>query len=348
MGSAADAPSLPHVSILIPCYNAAKYIALAIKSALASEQIQREVIVVDDGSSDGSADIAEQFTDQGVKVIRQKNAGAAAARNRAFRESAGEFIQYLDADDLIAPDKIWRQIEVMNHQPGAIAHCRWGRFYNEELTVYFKELPTFADYQPADFLALLLRGHHMVHPAAWLIPRDLCLAAGGWDERLSLNDDGEYFARVIAKSRSVLFVEKACSYYRSGLLESLSKRHSEEAWHSQFRAVDGICKALLSLSRSHEANAACANAYQRFIYESYAQASKCRRLAAKRVRQLGGSKESPQGGRLFQSIRKLTGWKTARHIDKLYRHVAPPRPHPHRDASDMQRGTIEPLIKALS
>ncbi len=94
----------PLVSILIPCYNAEAWLAQTLESALAQTWSPTEIIVVDDGSKDRSLEIAKAFEPRGVKVISQHNQGASAARNRAFQESQGDFIQYLDADDLLAPD----------------------------------------------------------------------------------------------------------------------------------------------------------------------------------------------------------------------------------------------------
>lgn len=102
----------PLVSILIPCYNAEKWLAETLESALAQTWDNIEIIVVDDGSTDKSLAVAKQFEPDGVKVISQANKGASAARNRAFQESQGDFIQYLDADDLLVPDKIELQVKL--------------------------------------------------------------------------------------------------------------------------------------------------------------------------------------------------------------------------------------------
>src|SRR4051812_14036077 len=93
--------SAPLVSILIPCRNAEPWLAATLESALAQTHPATEIILVDDGSTDGSLELAHSFAARGVRIATQANAGASAARNHAFRESRGEFIQFLDADDLI-------------------------------------------------------------------------------------------------------------------------------------------------------------------------------------------------------------------------------------------------------
>ena len=95
--------SAPLVSILIPAYNAAPWIRQAIESALAQSWPRTEIIVVDDGSTDGTREQAAGFVRHGVQVLQQDNKGAAAARNRAMAAAEGDFLQFLDADDLLGP-----------------------------------------------------------------------------------------------------------------------------------------------------------------------------------------------------------------------------------------------------
>src|SRR5208282_3082860 len=101
-----SATAKPSVSILIPAYNAQEWIANTLRSAIAQTWEPKEIIVVDDGSADQTFAIARQFESDAVRVVTQRNQGAAAARNHAFALSRGEYIQWLDADDLLAPDKI--------------------------------------------------------------------------------------------------------------------------------------------------------------------------------------------------------------------------------------------------
>jgi glycosyltransferase involved in cell wall biosynthesis len=100
----------PLVSVLIPCFNAAQYVGAAIESVLAQTYSPIEVIVVDDGSTDGSAKVLDAFRRRGVTVITQANGGQCAAANLALAASKGELIKFFDADDLLAPDMIERQV----------------------------------------------------------------------------------------------------------------------------------------------------------------------------------------------------------------------------------------------
>jgi glycosyltransferase involved in cell wall biosynthesis len=103
--------SKPLVSILIPAYNAEAWIAETIRSALQQSWPHKEIIVVDDGSTDRTSGVARQFASKDVAVITHENQGAASTRNHAFSLCQGEYIQWLDADDLLSPDKIEKQME---------------------------------------------------------------------------------------------------------------------------------------------------------------------------------------------------------------------------------------------
>src|SRR6266568_4797527 len=120
----------PLVSILIPAYNAEKWLAETLRSALVQTWENREVIIVDDGSKDRTLALARSFESEVVKVFTQKNQGAAATRNRAFSLCHGAYIQWLDADDLISPDKIARQMESLGDspEPKILLSGEWGSF----------------------------------------------------------------------------------------------------------------------------------------------------------------------------------------------------------------------------
>ncbi|MGQ9661501.1 MAG: glycosyltransferase family 2 protein [Kiritimatiellia bacterium] len=104
------------VSIIIPCYQQGQYLSEAVESALAQTGARVEVIVVNDGSNDNTEAVAQACGNR-IRYIRQENRGLAAARNTGFAAASGEFVQFLDADDLLLPDKIRRQLEVFQAEP---------------------------------------------------------------------------------------------------------------------------------------------------------------------------------------------------------------------------------------
>lgn len=116
----------PLVSIIIPCYNAERYVAEAIQSALDQTYPNKEVIVIDDGSTDGSLEVIKSFGHK-IRWETCPNRGGSAARNRGIELARGEFIQFLDADDLLHPEKLERQAPVVLAHPGDVVYCDFVR-----------------------------------------------------------------------------------------------------------------------------------------------------------------------------------------------------------------------------
>jgi glycosyltransferase involved in cell wall biosynthesis len=307
------------VSIIIPCHNAEPWLAQALESALAQTWPEIEVIVIDDGSRDGSAAVALRYASRGVRVAAQPNLGASAARNHGLRLAGGDFIQFLDADDLLAPEKIARQMGAAAALPGA-AHCgTWSRFRLSPADADFTPQMLCRDAEPVEWVAAKLGHNAMMHPASWLVSRALADRAGPWDESLSLDDDGEYFTRIVLSSEGVRCSSDAVSYYRSGLRESLSGSKSDRAWESAFRSLELSATRLLAAEDSARTRRACATAYQQFIYDSYPGAAACRGKASARVALLGGSDLRPAGGARFRLARRLIGWRLAKRLSSLFR-----------------------------
>lgn len=311
--------STPLVSILIPCHNAAPFLRSTLDSAFAQTWPNCEVILVDDGSTDDSLSIARTYGTRGLQVIAQPNRGASAARNAALRAAHGDFIQFLDADDLLAPEKITRQLTRAEHEPaGTVFTGRWGRFTDNPTQAWFKDdNPLFSDLAPRDYLRRYGSHDCMMHPATWLIPRAVVEAAGRWDERLSLNDDGEYFARVVAAAKRIAFCADALSFYRSGLPGSLSAQRRRRHLESAHLALMLITSRMLTLEDTPEMRHAAADLCQRFAYEYYPGGPDLVRQALIRARELGGSTMRPLGGRGFRLLARLLGWKAARRLQVL-------------------------------
>ncbi|BAZ03596.1 glycosyltransferase family 2 protein [Calothrix sp. NIES-3974] len=308
----------PLVSILIPCYNAENWLVQTLESALNQTWKNIEIILVDDGSTDNSLAIAKRFDSHYVKVISQTNQGASAARNRAFSESQGDFIQYLDADDLLAADKIERQIHLLSSTASDfIASGEWGRFYICPNDATFTPEAVWQDMSPVDWLISSWQGGGMMHPAAWLIPRVIAQKAGPWNEDLSLNDDGEYFCRAILVSKGVKFCHGAKVYYRSGLAGSLSSLTSIAARKSEYESLKLCTEYLLAVENSPRTRRVCANVFQNFVYSTYPDAPDLVQKAQVNVRSLGGYDLKPKGSTIFNFLSSIVGWKLAKQMQKI-------------------------------
>ena len=310
----------PLVSILIPCHNSETWLGETIKSALSQTWNNKEIILVDDGSTDNSLQIAKSFESSAVKIISQKNKGASAARNTALKNARGDFIQYLDADDLLAADKIRQQINLLqqsNCNHNYLAAASWGRFYTSTTEAKFVSEPVWQDMSPVDWLVSSWTGGGMMPINAWLIPRKLSKKAGLWNENLSVNDDGEYFCRVILASDGIIFCREAKSYYRSGLTNSLSRTISSSGLISALKSLELCTESLLAVKNNRYTRNACADAFQRFIYSTYPNEINLISEAEKKVARLGGSTLEPSGGKIFQIFSKFVGWKAAKKLQRL-------------------------------
>lgn len=303
------------VSIVIPCYNAERWVGDAIESSLRQTWPEKEVIVVNDGSLDGSREAAARHAVRGVRVIDQPNRGAAAARNAGLREARGDYVQFLDADDLLAPDKLERQLPRLSAAgPAALASGAWSRFSDDPSTAIFTDQPNWRDLTGVEFLQLHYEQLCMMHPAAWLAPRKLLDLAGPWNESLSLNDDGEYFARVMLAAGRILFCRDARSYYRSHLAASLSGRRDPRAMASLYRSVDLTIGRLRAADSSERTRAAAAFGWKWTAYELYPEAPDLSRAAERNCRALGGSpRPLPVAGRIRAAAR-LVGWRMAKRL----------------------------------
>lgn len=305
----------PLVSILIPCYNAAPWLRETLESALGQSWPNKEIIVVDDGSTDESPTILRAYAGRGIRVFTQANGGQSAAFNRAVAEARGEYFEFLDADDLIAPNKIAVQMaRLASEAPDVMASGRWGRFHSNIVDADFRPDNLWADLDPVEWLVRAWSAHNMMHGAAYLVPASIVRRAGGWREELNLINDFEFFSRIMLHTRRIVFCAEANSYYRSGLTGSLSGTTSRRGWASAFRSLDLGTARLLEREDSPRTRHACAVMWRAFIHDAYPKAPELENQAAKRVQALGEDVGPPQWGPRFNAISALVGWRMAKRI----------------------------------
>ena len=201
----------PLVSVIIPNYNYAHYLPETLDSVLGQGYPNIEIIVVDDGSQDDSENVIRSYGER-VRLIKQKNQGVSAARNRGVQESSGELIAFLDADDVWLPNKLERQVQRILEDPAiGLVHCGL-----EEVDSSGNVVGVLLDGMEGSISREMLLFNRPVILGAGstaLVPRATFDAVGGFDTRLSTSADWEFCYRV-AFRQSVAFVAEVLVRYR--------------------------------------------------------------------------------------------------------------------------------------
>jgi len=310
----------PLVSILIPAYNAEEWIADTIRSAVGQTCPHKEIIVVDDGSSDRTAEVARQFASKEVAVVSVQNQGAAAARNHALHLSQGDYIQWLDADDLLAPDKIERQLASLQevHGKRKLLSSSWAFFNYRPQRARFVPTSLWEDLAPVEWLLRKMEENLHMQTGTWLTSRELAEAAGPWDTRLISDDDGEYFCRVLLASEGTCFVPESRVFYR---VTSSSRWSfvgtSDKKKNALLLSMKLHIQYLRSLEESDRVRKACLsymrNWFDNFYPERPDLVAELQSLAA----ELQGHLEMPRLRWKYAWMRPIFGWKAAKHAQMM-------------------------------
>ena len=229
------------VSIIIPSYNSKELLIESVNSVVNQSHKNIELIVVDDGSNDGTTELFSDFEKLGVKCFSQKNKGAAAARNLALKHISGDYVQYLDADDMLHQDKLLIQLEVMKKDNADLSFCFWGRFTDD-----IKDVQPFVfqhiDYSDINNGKDIMRLYGMKHLSgtihSMLVRRDIIDKVGGWEESLRINNDGEYFSRVYYNTKKVSVLKQQLVYHRVGRVGTVSNMNSIQKAESALKSWD--------------------------------------------------------------------------------------------------------------
>lgn len=185
------------IAVIIPAYNAAEFLAQAIRSVLAQSHTDWRLVVVDDGSTDHTAAVASTYADPRIQVLRQANAGVSAARNRGAAVADGEAVLFLDADDRLAPDALARLAAALQRDPAAIAGTGPARFFAAGCAPARRHLPALR----GDGLPRLLWRNRFANGGQMLIRRTALDRAGPFRVDLSFGEDWEFWIRLALQGR---------------------------------------------------------------------------------------------------------------------------------------------------
>ena len=307
----------PLVSILIPAFNAQEWIADTLLSAIGQTWERKEIIVVDDGSTDDTLAIARGFEPQGVRVVTQANQGAAASRNKAFSLSKGDYIQWLDADDLLAPDKIAKQMEARRlcRSNMTLLSSAWGQFMYRAHRANFLPTALWRDLSPTEWLVCKMGQNLHMQTATWLVSRELTHAAGPWDTRLLGDDDGEYFCRILLASDGVRFVPEAKVYYRTSGPTSLSYLgRAQHKLDAQWVSMQLHIGYLRSLENSQRVQVACLTYLQNWLIYFYPERPDIVEQAEAMAGNLGGRLRVPRLSWKYSWLAMVVGCRLTKRI----------------------------------
>ena len=270
--------------------------------------------MVNDGSSDRTPEVAGRFGSK-VTVVSTENRGAAAARNHALSLSQGDYIQWLDADDILAQDKIERQLAELREDDSRriLLSSPWASFNYRINRAHFVPTLLWRDLAPREWL-LRKMGHNLhMQTATWLTSRELTEAAGPWDTRLLSDDDGEYFCRVLLASEGTRFAPQARVFYRVSPSHRLSHiGTSDKKKDAMVTSMKLHIQYLRSLEESERVRMACLTYLQNWYHHFYPERLDIVAELQSLAEQLQGQLKEPRLRRKYDWIRPVFGWKAAK------------------------------------
>lgn len=304
------------VSIIIPCYNAERYLEATLQSALAQTYLNCEIIVIDDGSTDDSIKILKKYEHQ-IRWETGPNQGACKARNRGLALAQGEYIQFLDADDLLHPEKIQIHVQILKETGLSLIQSPTHCFRNNEDHYPWEELPHWNDFilSGTEFCILKRLGElnqllmipgsniHFSHSHnhGWLVKAECLKQVGPWNEALHIFQDVEYFERVLLQVPKVYFSGQVLTRYRMDAPNSISKKRTRSHQESLLQYIQ-FAETILEYDQGLRARIGLARLYYILMRRCIPQHLDIARLSNQRIKEL----KIPKGEEAYTPIVKKT------------------------------------------
>jgi glycosyltransferase involved in cell wall biosynthesis len=295
------------VSVVTPCYNAALFVRETIDSVRAQTYPAIEHIVVDDGSTDESWEIIRSQEPPVTGVRLEQNRGGAYARNRGAERARGEFLMFLDADDILAPTTIAALVAAVRDRPGAIAYCPWRRLRSVGAQWVTGPAEMRLPVSKADHLKGWLTDS-WVPTCSVLWRRETYECTGGWDEDLTWGDDGDLMLRALARGAGLVKAQGGEGYYRyhgHTRLSVSSDSGSERKFRSQMHVLEKLQAELERQGRLPPYATAIGLAYHRLVSRAFQQGHrKLARECLRRGESLAGPRavSRTRAGRLLVRV----------------------------------------------
>ena len=204
---------MPACSVIIPAYNSKPYIRTTVQSVLAQSMKDTEIIVIDDGSTDGTGEHLSPFLDR-ITLLRQDNKGPSAARNAGLKSANGEYVAFLDSDDLWLPDRLQKVLDAIAQGPFAWATTNMFLMYgtNTSNDTYYSPVPFGCRFRSED-QTFWISQYNFVFTGA-VFPSSFLDRYGFLDESLDTCEDWDMWARFLQGGESIGLLEEPLGYYR--------------------------------------------------------------------------------------------------------------------------------------
>jgi O-antigen biosynthesis protein len=242
-----------NISVVVPCYNSKDFVAETLESVLSQSYPWVDIVVVDDGSTDGSWEVIQSFGRK-VRAFRKENGGAARARNFGASRAIGQSLLFLDADDLLSPDALEGLSDTLQGREDAIAACRWERYVHEGDEWNTQPAEIAFPLTDPDPLAAWLKGE-WIAGCSLLWPAAMFERLGGYDETLTADEDGDLMYRALITGAELLIAPEGESFYRahgSGRLTVSQDIFAEHRFRSRMRVFEKVEAALREQGRWDE------------------------------------------------------------------------------------------------
>jgi glycosyltransferase involved in cell wall biosynthesis len=300
----------PLVSIIVPIYNSEKYIADTVQSCVDQVHTNIEIILVNDGSTDKTEEIILSFKDDRIRYFKTENKGGCEARNYGISQAKGQLFQFLDHDDVLGGDKISSQIlHYEKHGDDYIYSCKMGSISGDNRTIDEGYELYNRDFEPLQYFETVFdQFGKYITTGAWLVPSKIIKSTHGWDGKAGLNDDGEYFMRIILASKGIIFSNTGVFYFRRDVVGSLSKQFgSKEVYVKWFYSYKSYVKYFLKAFAPDKAKELSRKALSRYYCASYPNYPDLLAECKQELNKLGFKTPVAHGGKYFNIMASIIG-----------------------------------------